>query len=85
MFSQENLVCLFPSHRLKDFAALEEECSLLQRELLLAREALEKLLLQRDQLMQDKHELTMELEKVQSPYGRGRCNSQVFTGAVSGS
>ncbi|XP_065547998.1 centrosome-associated protein CEP250-like [Lathamus discolor] len=70
---------------LKDFAALEEKHSLLQRKLFIVGEALDKLFLRSNQLMQDKHELIVGLKKVQSPYGRGRCDGQIITGAVSGS
>ncbi|XP_065706018.2 centrosome-associated protein CEP250-like isoform X2 [Patagioenas fasciata] len=53
---------------LKDFAALEGKHSLLQSELVVARETLEESQLQRDLLEREKHELTMALEKVRSPY-----------------
>ncbi|XP_010582393.1 PREDICTED: centrosome-associated protein CEP250, partial [Haliaeetus leucocephalus] len=48
---------------LKDLAALEGEHSLLQSELVVAREMLEESHLQRDLLKQEKHELTVALEK----------------------
>ncbi|XP_052648175.1 centrosome-associated protein CEP250-like [Harpia harpyja] len=51
--------------RLKDLAALEGEHSLLQSELVVAREMLEELRLQRDLLKQEKHELTMVPEKAE--------------------
>uniref|UniRef100_A0A8D0FIH9 Rootletin-like coiled-coil domain-containing protein n=1 Tax=Strix occidentalis caurina TaxID=311401 RepID=A0A8D0FIH9_STROC len=50
---------------LKDLAALEEKHSLLQSELVVAREKLEESHLQRDLLKQEKHELTMALEKAE--------------------
>lgn len=57
--------CLpFPFSSLKDLAALEAKHSLLQSELVVTREMLEKSHLQRDLLKQEKHELTMALEKV---------------------
>ncbi|XP_074701663.1 centrosome-associated protein CEP250-like isoform X1 [Strix aluco] len=49
--------------RLKDLAALEEKHSLLESELVVARETLEESHLQRDLLKQEKRELTMALEK----------------------
>ncbi|XP_049673525.1 centrosome-associated protein CEP250-like isoform X1 [Accipiter gentilis] len=51
--------------RLKDLAALEGEHSLLQSELVVAREMLEESHLQRDLLKQEKHELTVALEKAE--------------------
>lgn len=53
---------------MKDLAALEGKHSLLQSELIAARETVEELQLQSDLLKQEKHELTMALEKVWSPY-----------------
>ncbi|XP_071671637.1 centrosome-associated protein CEP250-like [Patagioenas fasciata] len=50
---------------LKDFAALEGKHSLLQSELVVARETLEESQLQRDLLEREKHELTMALEKAE--------------------
>ncbi|XP_074686021.1 centrosome-associated protein CEP250-like isoform X1 [Strix aluco] len=50
---------------LKDLAALEEEHSLLESELVVARETLEESHLQRDLLRQEKHELTTALEKAE--------------------
>uniref|UniRef100_A0A8V5G4E0 Rootletin-like coiled-coil domain-containing protein n=1 Tax=Melopsittacus undulatus TaxID=13146 RepID=A0A8V5G4E0_MELUD len=50
---------------LKDLAALEGKNSYLQSELLIARETLEELHLQRDLLKQEKHELSMALEKAE--------------------
>ncbi|XP_074745900.1 centrosome-associated protein CEP250-like isoform X2 [Strix uralensis] len=50
---------------LKDLAALEEKRSLLESELVVARETLEESHLQRDLLKQEKHELTMALEKAE--------------------
>ncbi|XP_074730179.1 centrosome-associated protein CEP250-like isoform X4 [Strix uralensis] len=50
---------------LKDLAALEEEHSLLESDLVVARETLEESHLQRDLLRQEKHELTMALEKAE--------------------
>ncbi|XP_074740422.1 centrosome-associated protein CEP250-like isoform X3 [Strix uralensis] len=50
---------------LKDLAALEEKHSLLESELVVARETLEESHLQRDLLRQEKHELTMALEKAE--------------------
>ena len=57
-----------PSPSLKDLAALEGKHALLQSELAVARETLEDSHLQRDLLKQEKHQLTMALEKVGSPY-----------------
>ncbi|XP_050770536.1 centrosome-associated protein CEP250-like isoform X2 [Gymnogyps californianus] len=51
--------------RLKDLAALEEKHALLQSELVDARETLEESHLQRDLLKQEKHQLTMALEKAE--------------------
>ncbi|XP_075023152.1 uncharacterized protein LOC142089908 [Calonectris borealis] len=51
--------------RLKDLAALEGKRSLLQSELVVARETLEESHLQRDLLKQEKHELTRALEKAE--------------------
>ncbi|XP_076208172.1 uncharacterized protein LOC143167045 isoform X3 [Aptenodytes patagonicus] len=51
--------------RLKDLAALEGKHSLLQSELVAARETLEESHLQRDLLKQEKHELAMALEKAE--------------------
>uniref|UniRef100_A0A663DWU5 DED domain-containing protein n=1 Tax=Aquila chrysaetos chrysaetos TaxID=223781 RepID=A0A663DWU5_AQUCH len=51
--------------RLKDLAALEGEHSSLQSELVVAREMLEESHLQRDLLKQEKHELTVALEKAE--------------------
>ncbi|KAM6093308.1 uncharacterized protein LJ206_006042 isoform 4-T4 [Theristicus caerulescens] len=51
--------------RLKDLAALEGKHSLLQSELIVARETLEELHLQRDLLKQEKHELTMALQRAE--------------------
>ncbi|XP_069655616.1 centrosome-associated protein CEP250-like [Haliaeetus albicilla] len=53
------------SCELKDLAALEGEHSLLQSELVVAREMLEESHLQRDLLKQEKHELTVALEKAE--------------------
>ncbi|XP_076208528.1 centrosome-associated protein CEP250-like [Aptenodytes patagonicus] len=50
---------------LKDLAALEGKHSLLQSELVAARETLEESHLQRDLLKQEKHELAMALEKAE--------------------
>ncbi|XP_075022355.1 centrosome-associated protein CEP250-like isoform X3 [Calonectris borealis] len=50
---------------LKDLAALEGQHSLLQSELVVAREALEESHLQRDLLQQEKHELSVALEKAE--------------------
>ncbi|XP_040978419.1 centrosome-associated protein CEP250-like [Aquila chrysaetos chrysaetos] len=50
---------------LKDLAALEGEHSSLQSELVVAREMLEESHLQRDLLKQEKHELTVALEKAE--------------------
>ncbi|XP_074742528.1 centrosome-associated protein CEP250-like [Strix uralensis] len=50
---------------LKDLAALEEKHSLLESELVVARETLEESHLQRDLLKQEEHELTMALEKAE--------------------
>ncbi|XP_075032013.1 uncharacterized protein LOC142094075 [Calonectris borealis] len=51
--------------RLKDLAALEGEHSLLQSELVVARETPEDSHLQRDLVKQEKHELTRALEKAE--------------------
>ncbi|XP_008945178.1 PREDICTED: centrosome-associated protein CEP250, partial [Merops nubicus] len=50
---------------LKDLAALEEKHSMLQSELVVTRETLEESYLQRDLLKQEKHELTVALEKAE--------------------
>ncbi|XP_042656756.1 centrosome-associated protein CEP250 isoform X3 [Tyto alba] len=50
---------------LKDVSALEGKLSLLQSELVIARETLKELYLQRDLLKQEKQELTMALEKAE--------------------
>ncbi|XP_068275661.1 centrosome-associated protein CEP250 isoform X2 [Nyctibius grandis] len=50
---------------LKDLAALEGRLSLLQSELVLAKETVEESYLQRDLLKQEKQELTMALEKAE--------------------
>ncbi|KAM6054219.1 LOW QUALITY PROTEIN: uncharacterized protein VSU04_011453 [Chlamydotis macqueenii] len=50
---------------LKDLVALEGKHSLLQSELVVARETLEESHLQRDLLKQEKHELTVALEKAE--------------------
>ncbi|XP_075577343.1 centrosome-associated protein CEP250-like isoform X2 [Pelecanus crispus] len=52
-------------YRLNDLAALEGKHSLLRSELVVARETLEESHLQRDPLKQEKHELTMALEKAE--------------------
>lgn len=52
---------------MKDLAALEEKCSLLQSELVVKRQTLEKLQLQKDLLEQEKDEFAMALEKVWTP------------------
>ncbi|XP_050763490.1 centrosome-associated protein CEP250-like isoform X2 [Gymnogyps californianus] len=51
--------------RLKDLGALEGKHALLQSELVVAGETLEESHLQRDLLKQEKHELTMALEKAE--------------------
>lgn len=53
---------------MKDLAALEEKHSLLQSELVVKRQTLEKLQLQKDLLEQEKDEFAMALEKVWTPY-----------------
>lgn len=53
---------------MKDLAALEEKYSLLQSELVVKRQTLEKLQLQKDLLEQEKDEFAMALEKVWTPY-----------------
>ena len=67
MFLHEKLVCLSPSHRLKDLAALEGKHFSFQSELVVARETLEGSHLQSDLLKQEKHQLAPALEKVWSP------------------
>uniref|UniRef100_A0A669QQS9 Centrosomal protein 250 n=1 Tax=Phasianus colchicus TaxID=9054 RepID=A0A669QQS9_PHACC len=52
-------------HDLKDLAALEAKHSSLQSELIATREKLEEAHLQRDLLKQEKHELTVALEKAE--------------------
>lgn len=59
---------LCPPHRVKDLAALEEKYSLLQSELVVKRQTVEKLQLQKDLLEQEKDEFAMALEKVWTPY-----------------
>lgn len=49
-------------------ATLEEKHSLLQSELVVKRQTLEKLQLQKDLLEQEKDEIAMALEKVWTPY-----------------
>ncbi|XP_074746689.1 centrosome-associated protein CEP250-like isoform X3 [Strix uralensis] len=69
---------------LKDLAALEEKRSLLESELVVARETLEESHLQRDLLKQEKHELTMALEKAEQSVAelRGAQNKPSAEAAV---
>lgn len=57
-----------PPHSVKDLTALEEKHSLLQSELIVKRQTLEKLQLQKDLLEQEKDEFAMALKKVWTPY-----------------
>lgn len=52
---------------MKDLATLEEKYSLLQSDLVVKRQTLEKLQLQKDLLEQEKDEIAMALEKVWTP------------------
>ncbi|XP_057241305.1 centrosome-associated protein CEP250 [Malurus melanocephalus] len=58
-------VCREQELLMKDLAALEEKHSSLQRELVVKRQALEKLQLQKDLLEQEKDEFAMALEKAE--------------------